>query len=88
MEVEIVTGARCAKCQYLKEHLPKDARIMYFDQKSAEGLTVLAYHELINSKLPLPIIVIDDVPQLDLIDHETKTVLISRAVERIREALE
>jgi len=89
VEVEIITGKNCEKCTFLKGHLPEDNRITYYDQKSVDALTLLAYHQLLEQKLPLPIIFVDDVPQMHLYPTgKTRVMIVSRAIECILEALE
>lgn len=63
MKVEIITGINCGRCKRLHSLLPSDARIHYIDASSPVANAVLAYHELINTPVSLPLVIIDDIIQ-------------------------
>jgi len=88
--VQLIIGKECSKCHWVTERMPEDPRIEVLDAKSPDAYALLAYHELISEKFPLPILFIDDVLQNHCYKHTkaVKYAVATKILDEICEALE
>lgn len=82
MDVVLITAPDCQKCNYVKSHIPC-SEITVYDRSDKKAMALMAFHEILNKDLHLPILIYDD------LDGETQIIAGNgvKIVEKLKEII-
>jgi len=80
MGVTLITAPDCQKCNYVKSHVDC-SRIEVLDRSSTKATVLMAYHEILDKDLHLPVLIYDD------LDGETQ-IIAGKSVEIVKKIKE
>lgn len=80
MDTVLITATDCQKCNYVKSHIDC-SQIIVYDRSDKKAIALMAFHEILNKDLHLPILIYDD------LDGETQIIAGNgtKIVNKIRE---